>query len=79
MWYGWDGWGWCAVLVNVLAVTVLLGIIIAGVALAVRVRDGGRSGPPPPGFGGFAHTGRATEAYGARGATADDDFYRRLM
>ena len=78
MWYGGDGWAWCGVLLNVLAVAVFLGVVIAAVVLAVRVRGERRSDPPALGDSGFARAGPVPSP-GARSAMGDDDFNRRLM
>ena len=79
MWYGGDGWAWCGVLLNVLAVAVFLGVVIAAVVLAVRVGDEGRNDPPALGDSGFAHAGHLASSPGARNDLGDDDFYHRLM
>jgi hypothetical protein len=75
MWYGGDVWAWCALILNVLAVVVFLGVIIAAIVLAVRsVERRGVSATPDAG------SPRAPEvSAGARGDMGDDDFYRRLM
>jgi uncharacterized membrane protein len=79
MWYGGGGWGWCGGLLNVLAVVVFLGVVIAVVVLAIRVRGEGRSGPSAGADGGFARAGQVGASPGARGDTGEDDFHRRLM
>jgi len=79
MWYGGDGWAWCAVLVNVLAVVVFLGVVIAAVVLAVRVRGEGRRDPSALGDSGFTRAGQVAASPGARNDMGGDDFYRRLM
>ena len=78
-WYGGVGWGWCGVLVNVLAAAMFLGAVIAAVVLAVHVRGEGRSDPSALGNSGFARTRHVATSRGARNDTGDDDFYRRLM
>jgi uncharacterized membrane protein len=75
MWYGGDGWGWCALIVNVLAVVVFLGVIIAAIVLAVRSAE--RSDVSAMGDTGSARA--PEESPGVRGDMGDDDFYRRLM
>jgi hypothetical protein len=79
MGYGGDAWGWCGLLVNVLAVLVFSGVVIAAVVLAVRVRGDGRSDPPALGDNGFARAGQVAASPGARSDMGGDDFYRRLM
>jgi uncharacterized membrane protein len=79
MWYGGDGWGWCGVIVNVLAVVVFLGVIIAAVVLVVHARGEGRGDPSALGDNGSARTGQVAASPGARGNVGEDDFYRRLM
>jgi len=79
MWYGGDGWGWCALIVNVLAVVVFLGVIIAAIVLAVRFRSAERSDVSAMGDTGSARAPEVLAARGARGDMGDDDFYRRLM
>jgi hypothetical protein len=79
MWYGGDGWGWCAVIVNVVAVVVFSGAIIAAIVLAVRSRSGGRSDLSAPRDGGSTGAEGVLAAPGARGEMGNDDFYRRLM
>jgi hypothetical protein len=78
MWYSADDWAWCGVLVNVLAVTVFLGILITIVVLAIRVHGEGRSDPAALRDGDFARVGQAASP-GARGGPGEDDFHRRLM
>jgi hypothetical protein len=78
MWYGGDGWAWCGVLLNVLAVAVFLGVVIAAVVLAIRVHSKRRSDPSALGDSGFARAGLATSP-GARHDLGDDEFHRRLM
>lgn len=78
MWYG-GGWGWCGVIVNVLAVTLFLGLIIAAVALAVHARGAGRGDPSALADNGFARARQVAPSPGARGDVGEDDFYRRLM
>jgi uncharacterized membrane protein len=79
MWYGGDGWGWCGVILNVLAVVVFLGVVIAAVVLAVHVRGERRSDPAALGDSDFARAGQVSESPGARGDVGDNDFYRRWM
>jgi hypothetical protein len=79
MWYGGDGWGWCGVILNVLATVVFLGVVIAAAVLAVRVPGDRRSDPSARGDNGFARAGPVVAPPGARGDTGEDDFYRRLM
>jgi uncharacterized membrane protein len=79
MWYGGDGWGWCGVILNVLAVAVFLGVVIAAVVLAVHVRGEGRSVPTTLGDSGFARAGQVAAPPGARGDMGDEDYFRRLM
>jgi hypothetical protein len=80
MWYDGDGWGWCGVILNVLAVAVFLGIVIAAVVLALRVRGEGRGDPSELGDNGFAQAGQPAASPSPRGDTGDDDlFSRRLM
>jgi hypothetical protein len=78
MWYGGNGWGWCGVVLNVLAVAVFLGVVIAAVVLAIRVRGDRRSDPPALGDNGFARTGQPA-ASGTHPDSGEDAFYRRLM
>jgi hypothetical protein len=75
MWYGRDGWGWCGVIFNVLAVALFLGVIIAAVALAVHVRGGGQSDPTALDDSGFARAGQAAASSGARDDLGDNEFY----
>jgi uncharacterized membrane protein len=77
MWYGGDGWAWCALIVNVLAVVVFLGVIIAAIVLAVRTAE--RTDVSAMGDTGSARALEVPAARGARGDMGDDDFYRRLM
>jgi uncharacterized membrane protein len=77
MWYGGDGWGWCALIVNVLAVVVFLGVIIAAIVLAVRSAE--RSDVSATGDTGSARAPEVLAARGAQGDMGDDEFYRRLM
>ena len=79
MWYSPDDWAWCGVLVNVLAVTVFLGILITIVVLAIRVHGEGRSDPAALRDGDFARVGQVAASPGARVAPGEDEFYRRLM
>jgi hypothetical protein len=79
MWYGGDGWGWCGVIVNVLAVVVFLGVVSAAVVLAVRISGERQSDPSALGDNGFARAGQLAASPGARGDMGGDDFYRRLM
>jgi hypothetical protein len=79
MWYGGDGWGWCGVILNVLAVAVFLGVVIAAVVLAVHVRGEGRSGPAALEDSDFARAGQVAASPGARGDVGDDGLYRRWM
>jgi hypothetical protein len=78
-WYSADAWAWCGVLVNVLAVTVFLGILIAIVVLAIRVHGEGRSDRAARRDGGFARVGQAAVPPGAQGDMGNDDFSHRLM
>jgi uncharacterized membrane protein len=77
MWYGGDGWGWCTHIVNVLALVVFLGVIIAAIVLAVRRAE--RTDVSAMGYTGSARTPEVPAVRGARGDMGDDDFYRRLM
>jgi hypothetical protein len=79
MWYGADSWAWCVVLLNVLAVTVFLGVVIAAVVLAARVRGERPSHPSAPADNGFAPAGQVAASPGARNDIGRDNFYRRLM
>jgi uncharacterized membrane protein len=72
MWYGVDGWGWCALIVNVLAVVVFLGVIIAVIVLAVRSAE--RSNVSATLDSGSARPPKVSAEHGARVATDDDDF-----
>jgi putative membrane protein len=79
MWYGGDLWGWCGVIVNVVAVAVFLGAIIAAIALAVRFGSGGRSDLSAPRDGGSTRAEAVLAARGAPGRMDNDEFHRRLM
>jgi putative membrane protein len=76
-WYGGDGWGWCGVFVNVVAVAVFLGAIIAAIFLAGR--SGGRSDLSAPRDGGSSRAEEMLAARGAPGRMDNDEFHRRLM
>ena len=65
--------------VNVLVVTLFLGILIAGVVLAFRVLGEGRSDRAARRNGGFAPAGQVAAPPGARGDMGNDDLYHRLM
>lgn len=77
--YDGDGWVWCGVLFNVLAVVVFLGIITAAVVLAIHVSDAGRSGPSAGTDGGLGRPGQVPASLGGRGETEEQSVYRRLM
>jgi uncharacterized membrane protein len=79
MWYGGDGWGWCGVIVNVLAVVVFLGAIIAAIVLAVRFRSGGRTDLSAPRDSDSSRAEAVLAARGARSDVDNDEFFRRLM
>jgi uncharacterized membrane protein len=78
MWYGGDFWGWCGVIVNVVAVAVFLGAIIAAIAVAARLGSGGRSDLSAARDSGSIRA-EALAARGARGGMDNDEFHRRLM
>jgi uncharacterized membrane protein len=77
MWYGGDVWAWCALILNVLAVVVFLGVIIAAIVLAVRSAE--RSGRSATGDAGSARAPEVFAAGDVRGEMGDDDIYRRPM
>ncbi len=79
MWYGGDGWGWCGVIVNVVAVVVFLGAIIATIVVAVRFRSGERRDLWAPRDSGSSRAEAVLAARGARSEVDNDEFFRRLM
>jgi putative membrane protein len=79
MWYGGDFWGWCGVIVNVVAVAVFLGAIIAAIVVAVQLGSGGRSDLSSARDSGSSRAEAVLAARGARGGMDNDEFHRRLM
>ncbi|MBX9639514.1 MAG: hypothetical protein K2X97_07235 [Mycobacteriaceae bacterium] len=61
-WYGGNGWGWCSGGVNIPAMLLLWGVIIAATILAVRVALRERSDPPAATSNGFARANAAMVA-----------------
>jgi putative membrane protein len=79
MWYGADFWGWCGVIVNVVAVVVFSGAIIAAIVVAARLGSGERSDLSAPRDSGSSRAEAVLAARGARGGMDNDEFHRRLM
>jgi uncharacterized membrane protein len=77
MWYGGDVWAWCALILNVLAVVVFLGVSIAAIVLAVRSAE--RSDRSATGDAGSAQAPEVSAARGVRGDLGNHDFHRRPM
>jgi putative membrane protein len=79
MWYGGGSWGWCSVIVNVLAVVVFLSAIIAAIVVAVRFPTREGSAPSAPRDGGSSRAQDVLATRFAGGGFYDDEFERRLM
>jgi uncharacterized membrane protein len=76
-WYGGNGWGWCALIVNVLAVAVFLNVLTAAIFLAVRSAE--RRDVSATLDTGSARAPEVLAEHGARHATDENEFYRRSM
>jgi putative membrane protein len=78
-WFGGDGWGWCGLIFNGLAMAVFWGAVFTAILLAVHFLTRGRSNPSATTVTGSTRAEAVSPARFARGEMDDDEFYRRLM
>jgi putative membrane protein len=78
-WFGGDGWGWCGLIFNGLAMAVFWGAVFTAILLAVHLLSRERSNPSAMTVAGSTRAQGVSPARVARGEMDNDDFYRRLM
>jgi putative membrane protein len=78
-WFGGDGWGWCGLIVNGLAMAVFWGAVFTAILLAAHFLTRGRSNPPAMTVTGSTRAEGVSAARFARGEMDNDEYYRRLM
>jgi uncharacterized membrane protein len=75
-WFGGDGWGWCGLIFNMLAMAVFWG---AAIVLAVHFLTRERSNPSAMTVTGSTRAEAVSPVRFARSEMDNDQFYRRLM
>lgn len=78
-WFGGDGWGWCGLIFNGLAMAVFWGAAFTAILLAVHLLSRERSNSPAMTVAGSTRAGGGPPAGFARADMNDDEFHRRLM
>ena len=78
-WFGGDGWGWCGLIFNGLAMAVFWGAVFTAILLVVHLLSRERSNTSAMTVAGSTPAEGLTPARVIRGEMGNDDFYRRLM
>jgi uncharacterized membrane protein len=78
-WFGGDGWGWCGLIFNGLAMAVFWGAVFTAILLTVHLLSRERSNTSAMTVAGSTPAEGVTPARVTRGEMGNDDFYRRLM
>jgi putative membrane protein len=78
-WFGGDGWGWCGLIFNGLAMAVFWGAVFTAILLAVHLLSRERNNPSAMAVAGSIRAQGVSPARVAGGEMDNDDFYRRLM